>query len=123
VSRPALSQHRIDRMRSAVNTTLPDEIEILQFERVYVDGGYQEDWSPARTIPARVGLPLGGETDERAASRVRLADEDLYTIWIEAKEDVSKLDRIRWEGRTFEINLVLERGKYELTRRIRVREL
>jgi len=110
-------------MRSAVNTTLPDEIEILQFERVYVDGGYQEDWSPARTIPARVGLPLGGETDERAASRVRLADEDLYTIWIEAKEDVSKLDRIRWEGRTFEINLVLERGKYELTRRIRVREL
>lgn len=127
----ALSPWQIARMRDAVDTTLADVITILREERVYDGGGgyrteylvHQED------VPASVGLPLGGETDERAASVVRLADEDLYTIRLPAKVDIKKTDRLVWhdletgEERTFEVNAVLKRGTYELTGRVRVKEL
>jgi hypothetical protein len=127
----ALTTDQILRMREAVDTTLADTITIMRESRTYDGGGgynteylvYEED------VPASVGLPLGGETDTRAASGIRLADEDLYTIRLPAKTDVIKTDRIIWadaevnQERTFEVTDVPRRGAYELTGRIRVKEM
>jgi len=127
----ALTASQIERMRGAVNTTLQDTVTILREERVYDGGGgYRTEYLVwEEDVPASVGLPLGGETDERAASTVRLADEDLHTIRLPAKTDINKTDRIVWADpevnmeRTFEVNAVLRRGSYELTGRVRVKEL
>jgi hypothetical protein len=118
-----LTDQQIARMRATVDRTFPDEIVVKRLSKEYVDGGYAEDWNAVATIPARIGLPLGGETDERATSKVRLADEHLYTVWMQAETDVRITDRIEWEGREFEVIVVLERGNWELTRRIRMKEL
>jgi hypothetical protein len=128
---PALTQSQIDRMREAVNTTLQDTITILREQRLSnQSGGYTTDYLVwEEDVPASVGLPLGGETDERAASTIRLADEDLHTIRLPAKTDIIKTDRIVWADsetnmeRTFEVQAVLRRGSYELTGRVRVKEL
>ena len=122
----ALSSSQIEAMRATVETTFPDAITLYRVEKEYDGGGgYREVWNPVAgmPMPARVGLPLGGETDERAASRVRLADEDLYTVWIAAETVVLKTDQVVWEDRGFEVVAVLERGNYELSRRFRMKEL
>jgi hypothetical protein len=127
----ALTDWQIQRMRAAVDTTLQDTITILREERISDGGGgYETDYLVwEEDVPASVGLPLGGETDERAASTIRLADEDLHTIRLPAKTDIIKTDRIVWADpevnmeRVFEVNAVLRRGSYELTGRVRVKEL
>jgi len=127
----ALTQGQIARMRTTVETTLQDTVTILREERTYDGGGgYDTEYLVwEEDVPASIGIPLGGETDERAASVVRLADEDLYTIRMPAKVDVKKTDRLIWNDteaqseRTFEVYAVLREGAYELTGRIRVKEL
>jgi hypothetical protein len=123
-----LSQGQVDRMRATAEQAFPDEVKILPLDARTDDGGggYSETWADPDDVdatPARVGLPLGGETDERSVSRVRLADELLYTVWVAADTPVSQLDRCQWEDRMFEVVSVLERGNWEITRRFRIKEL
>ena len=119
-----LTAQQIERMRATVDDSLPDTITI---QRLVTEddggGGLRESWVDQATIPARVGLPLGGETDERNVSRIRLADELLYTVWMTAGTDIRQTDRVLWDGREFEVVAVLERGNWELTRRARIKEL
>jgi len=120
-----LRQGQIDRMRLTVNRALPDELVIHRRARESDGGGgFRTAYLPdPDSIACRVSNPLGGETDVRQVSGTRLADEDMYTASIAAEVSISKLDRIEWEGRTFEVNEVLQRGNWELTRRVRIKEV
>jgi hypothetical protein len=119
-----LRPQQLERMQQTADSALPDQITIFRLQRTYDGGGgWKEVWTEHSTLPALVGLPLGGETDERSVSDVRLADEDLQTAWIPAEADVRKTDQVEWEGRRFEVYAVLQRGNWEIRRRIRIKEL
>jgi len=120
-----LREGQLEGMRDTVVAHLPDIVTILRRVRVSDGGGgFHDTWDEFETVACRIGGPLGGETDERSASKVRLIDEEQQLITFEDHVDVRESDRIRWvEGdRLYDVIAVYGRGHWELSRRARVQE-
>lgn len=119
-----LTPWEVEQIRKEHDRTLPDEVTILRRTLEHDGGGgRRETWAEVATVPARVGTPLGGESDLRANTSARLSDEDLHTVWLKAKTDIREEDRVVWQGRNFEVYVVIQRGNWELYRRVRIKEL
>ena len=121
-----LTPAQIANMRTVTQGALADTVTVLRRERVPDGGGGNTfNWEPIQTaVPARIGLASyggGGETDVRAASRSRLVDEEAHVIYLPAETDVEETDRLLDEanGSLYEVQDVLKRGAWELTRRCR----
>jgi hypothetical protein len=121
-----LTASEIAGMRAAHDDTLPDLCTIFRRTRMPDGiGGYTYTWNPLyEHVACRVGFPGGGESDTREQSRIRLVDEETQMIWLPAKTDVIEEDRILVEGGglLYDVNAVLIRGEWEISRRVRVSE-
>lgn len=82
-------------------------------------GGGSVAYLPSGTVSARLA-PLGG--GETGTPGDRIADESTHIITLPATTSITEASRVTFDGKSYEVTLVRERGTWELTRRIEVKE-
>ena len=121
-----LTDDQIARMQATAEASMPDTVKILRDTKVYDGGGgYHTEYVELATVSCTIGLPLGGESDERNKSRAQVQDDLLHTIRMPAETDVQATDRIEaiggdLDGSIWEVNGVMKRGKWEIARDVKV---
>jgi hypothetical protein len=120
-----LTEGQVQRMRDTAIASMPDTVTIHRLERVYDGGGgYNNEYVVGETYPCTIGLPMGGESDERNQTRTIVVDEHTHTIRLPAKTEVKTTDRLEGsDGNMYEVNAVLTRGEWEIARDVKVTEL
>jgi hypothetical protein len=108
-------------MRATMSEALPDTCTI-QRKTIASDGGggTSATWAThVADVACRLSPVAGGETGTAGG---RIADEATAVVTVSAGIDVVEGDRLVIDGQTFDIHLVRERGAWELSTRLEVRE-
>lgn len=115
-----LSAEELASMRDDIETALPDTA-ILSGGTVIADGagGGTVDFAAFGTVSARIAPIGGGEGPEIAD---RLADESTHMLTLPFDTDLSEADRVTVASTVYEVTLVRERGAWEISRRVEVKE-
>jgi len=82
-------------------------------------GGGSVAYLPFGTVSCRLAPVGGGETGTPGD---RIADESTHIITLPAATSITEANRVTYDGKTYEVTLVRERGQWELTRRVEVKE-
>lgn len=83
-------------------------------------GGFSEDFDDLTPdVPCRVAPAGGGEGGVNGG---RVADETTHIVTLPAATDVTEADRLIVDDNTYDVTLVRERGEWEITRRVEVKE-
>lgn len=110
---------------------LPDEAAILRPVEESDGGGGQAvtEWQTRETVPARLD-PYGGASSTRGAggesarhAADRLDTRTSHFLAVAAKTDLQSKDRVEVDGTTYEVNVLRQRGEWELLLRAEVREV
>lgn len=107
---------------------LPEEA-VLKRPTTMPDGGGGRivSWNVVRTLPCRFE-PYGSGTSTRAGGEMpthpgeRLESRIDHIVVFPADADVRLKDRLEINGTTYEINVLRQRGAWELTRRVECKE-
>ncbi len=115
-----LSSAEITAMRQQMTDALPD-VAVIKRNAPSSDGGDRiENFSNLATGVSCRLMPLaGGETGE---SGDRAVDETTHVITFSAKQDITEADQVEVGGTIFEVTHVAQRGEWELSRRVEVKE-
>lgn len=122
-----LTVGEIAAMRQTAARAFPD-ICAIQRKTLSSDGagGYDETWLPiADGVPCRIDPLEGGERANLGATADvgdRPQDETTHVVTMYPKRDVTEADRVVIDGQVYEVTLVRQRGAWELTRRLEVKE-
>lgn len=117
-----LTSAQIAGMRATAERALPETC-VVQRKTAVSDGGggTTESWASHVTdVPCRIA-PLGGGETGTAGSRV--IDETTHVVTLPAGEDITEADRVVVDARTYEVTVVRDRGEWELSRRVEVKEV
>lgn len=108
---------------------LPDEATILRPTEVSDGGGGQTvEWVERETVPCRLD-PYGGPTSNRGAGGEttahpieRVETRTAHIVFLPAQTDVELRDRLLINETTYEVNVLRQRGAWELTRSVECKE-
>jgi hypothetical protein len=109
---------------------LPDEATILRAVEESDGGGGRtaKEWRARETVPCRLD-PYGGATSTRGAggestahAGERIESRISHLVTLPAETDVELLDRLEINGGVYEVNVLRQRGAFEFTRMVEVKE-
>lgn len=109
---------------------LPDEATILRpTEESDGGGGRVTKWASRGTVACRLD-PYGGATSSRGAGgesklhpAERLDTRIVHIVTVPAGTDVQLKDRLEINDATYEVNILRQRGEWELLRRVECKEV
>jgi head-tail adaptor len=112
----------MDWLRGLADAFLPDLADVSRYTETNTADGPTQDWQTVATgIPCRIS-PAGIAANEQVEASAQIVAANRWTVWLPAETDLTVLDRIVSNGRTFEVQRVTARS-YETTREIVCREL
>lgn len=118
-----LTAAQIASMRSTMNAALPDTATVQRKQTVSDGGGGQTaSWVTVATTACRFS-PVGGGEGGTSTTGGRVAEETTHVVTVPANQDVTETDRLIVNARTFEVTSVRQRGAWELSRRVEVKEV
>ncbi len=82
-------------------------------------GGGSVAYLPSGTVSCRLA-PVGG--GEMGTPGDRIADESTHVLTMPASTSITEADRVTYNGKTYEVTLVRERGQWALSTRVEVKE-
>lgn len=116
-----LTTGQITAMRHIANLALPDTCTVSRKTTVSDGGGGQTaTWADLATgVACRIAPVGGGETGEQGN---RIEQATTHVITLPASQDITEADRVTITGVVYDVTLVRERGAWEISRRVEVRE-
>lgn len=116
-----LSASQLAGMRATTERALPETCVIERKTTVSDGGGGTTDtWGDhATSVPCRIAPVAGGET---GMAGDRILDETTHVVTLPSGQDITEADRIVLDSRTYEVTQVRDRGAWELSRRVEVKE-